>query len=97
MKLLTMIENVDPTDTEAMDEIDAHFWHWYRGDEYRVKPNIRYEGRENVSTSRDALKAIRPEGWLVVDVEQYPSEWRFVLDRDEDCRKTKKHTCQQKN
>ena len=82
-KILTLIENVDPLDNDALDEIDARVWCWledckfkrmlnnkyptlsaskfsfYEDDQiyYKLVSGIRY------CTSRDALKAIRPDGW----------------------------------
>lgn len=56
-KILELIEAVDPSDRAALDEIDAKV-QWYIGitQEPIVLP-ISY------TRSRDALKAIRPEGW----------------------------------
>lgn len=65
-EILKLIENVDPSDTDALDEIDllvedyvyipmgvcpAIKWPWKKN----PKPEIKY------TRSRDALKAIRPE------------------------------------
>lgn len=73
--LLTLIEKVDPTDTRMLDEIDA--WvHIYLGDTVRTAKftissayevwfkNGGWEDPIRFTRSRDALKAIRPEGWI---------------------------------
>lgn len=67
MELLTLIENVDPTDTAAMDDIDrkTHIYvrklKFYKGETL----NKRQHGSWPTYTrSRDALKSIRPEGWV---------------------------------
>lgn len=77
-KILKMIEEVDPNDTATLDEIDARvfcylhkhnfagLWNnivYIRDTETQCELNagilgIRY------TRSRDALKAIRPSGWL---------------------------------
>ena len=77
-KILNMIENVDPSDTDTLDEIDARVWCWIRGialdlaprDSGYKSPRISYMDnagkllRTDLYTrSRDALKAIRPDGW----------------------------------
>lgn len=53
-----MIESVDPDDKYALSEIESAFWSWYKpeDDEELVIPEV--------ATSRDALKAIRPDGWM---------------------------------
>jgi hypothetical protein len=90
-KILQMIENVDPADTDKLDEIDARVWCYLKGYIYMhhgsddgkyicfKKPkdcNERYECElvsdmaqeafvrfPKYTRSRDALKAIRPEGF----------------------------------
>lgn len=55
-EILKMIEEVDPSDTAKLDEIDARVWCCLMG--------CRFESMNHPYTrSRDALKAIRPEGW----------------------------------
>ena len=92
-KILTLIENVDPQDNAALDEIDARVWCWledckfkrmlnnkyptlsaskfsfYEDDQiyYKLVSGIRY------CTCRDALKAIRPEGYLFTIQKEYHS------------------------
>ena len=83
-ELLELIENVDPEDSDVLDEIDARthvyigfYWHgdlepWENGaghwgfmkgcccksDRQFAQDFLKY------TRSRDALKAIRPEGWF---------------------------------
>ena len=63
--LLKLIENVDPQDTGAMDEIDYLTWCFVEEME-PVSPASDYGfiGLK-YTRSRDALKAIRPEGWSI--------------------------------
>ena len=75
-KILKMIEEVDPEDSDTLDEIDARFWCWKH--DLELLPNLDNHGfyffmPESESTgwkelikytrSRDALKAERPEDW----------------------------------
>lgn len=74
-EILKLIESVDPTNTAKLDEIDARVWCWLRKDEefkqfegswIRCQSGMKYLRPLNSSEytrSRDALKAIRPEGW----------------------------------
>ncbi len=75
-ELLKLIETVDPSDSAKLDEIDARVWCWMNSNTYdycfRNNANelVAKTPEENVVTniplytrSRDALKAIRPEGW----------------------------------
>lgn len=84
-QILELIENVDPSNTDALDEIDARVWCWLDDKEYAGQDKLGnqiYKEREgcfpmvgcgsfeagNVkqyTRSRDALKAIRPEGWRI--------------------------------
>jgi hypothetical protein len=77
--ILKLIESVDPSDTAKLDEIDARVWCLTHGQEY-VGRNVSgeecfrngYNGMTPTSArkarkytrSRDALKAIRPEGFV---------------------------------
>jgi hypothetical protein len=58
-QILKMIEAVDPSDTAKMDEIDAMVFR------YVTKDNRSWVGlpKPKYTRSRDALKAIRPEGF----------------------------------
>lgn len=79
-QLLKMIEGVDQSDTETMDEIDARVWcyihkqsyysHVNKADGFRNRvwfgsgePRNYQYGIPEYTRSRDALKAIRPDGW----------------------------------
>jgi hypothetical protein len=79
-KILEMIENVAVDDVAALDEIDARVWCSIYGEEY-VGRNVsgkecfrnRYNGMtptaarraRKYTRSRDALKAIRPDSWVM--------------------------------
>lgn len=79
-KILDLIESVDPKDTDTLDEIDARTREFVTGQEYisqfvsehGTRWYTHMEEGEEVSDfvsdkytrSRDALKAIRPEGWI---------------------------------
>ena len=79
-KILKLIETVDPTDTDTLDEIDALVLSFLEG----VKPvgfnkertMYEYDWGQGVNwffasripkytRSRDALKSIRPRGWYL--------------------------------
>ena len=73
--ILKMIEEVDPSDTAKLDEIDARVWCWIEGIRY-IAHESWGDGNKRLAVfgekgywidrytrSRDALKAIRPEGW----------------------------------
>jgi len=74
-EILKLIEEVDPADTEMLDSIDARVsvfineWSDYKShilDYKRTKisdPNYWGDNYKEFTRSRDALKAIRPEGW----------------------------------
>lgn len=75
--ILRMIEAMKPDDTAALDEIDARVWCYLNGYLYLRKQLdyhvysfgddlecFLYQSRDREYTrSRDALKAVRPEGW----------------------------------
>lgn len=52
--ILKMIETVDPDDSVKLDEIDLAVYK-YIGELHMMLPKV--------TRSRDALKAIRPDGW----------------------------------
>lgn len=60
-KILELIEAVDPQDSEALDEIDKLADTYVHGPQPEP-PYIRL-AFYSYCRSRDALKAIRPEGW----------------------------------
>jgi hypothetical protein len=62
-KILNLIENVDPNDSAALDEIDAktHMF-WMDCQDYPA-PSWPSMGKPKYTRSRDALKSIRPDGW----------------------------------
>lgn len=88
-ELLKMIEEVDPLDTEKLDEIDVRVWccltsppaslenfmEWRKKDKETTISDILYNSPERKYTrSRDALKAIRPDGWQVSITGPYRNE-----------------------
>lgn len=64
-KILKMIEEVDPADSDALDEIDKRIWYFIQNKD--PIDGIRWDGQRppRFTRSRDALKAIRPEGWRI--------------------------------
>lgn len=101
-EILKMIEEVSPNDTTKLGEIDALVWCWLNDKTYSGSRIVTVEDRmfryvehqyedgyinaPRHTRSRDALKAIRPEGWIY-DCEWY-SKNRFTarfykLDSDE--------------
>ena len=64
-KILKLIENVDPEDSGALYEIDGAVHSFlYDTPACRVIYLKRTDGKNTYTRSRDALKAIRPEGLL---------------------------------
>jgi hypothetical protein len=75
-QILKMIENVSPSDTAKLDEIDARVTAYVLKSNYIRHYTNKYDELEvetdeeitnciyNCTRSRDALKAIRPEGWV---------------------------------
>lgn len=77
-ELLKLIETVSPDDTAKLDEIDARVGCLITDTEYQEQfkyPLCSFERRDGsfadsyvfprYTRSRDALKAIRPEGWNI--------------------------------
>lgn len=81
--ILKMIETVDPSDTDKLDEIDARVGAYIFQEELHLPPprettpnhlserllkrtmwECSYFKAASYTRSRDALKAIRPEGWF---------------------------------
>jgi len=83
--ILEQIQNVDLDDTETLDEIDAKAWCFVKNIQFKIVNNVpcykrkgdkrwyEYE-HDKYTRSRDALKSIRPEGWIFltdcVDLEE---------------------------
>lgn len=76
-EILKLIENVDPSDDAMMDEIDARVWCYLNDKRYlsnreMIGGNCVLYGSDRdyhspvapYSRSRDALKAIRPAGYM---------------------------------
>lgn len=70
-----MIEEVDPADTAKLDEIDARVKRWIGWDcgggewsqgFFNEKYKSGWRPEYKYTRSRDALKVIRPDGWLFV-------------------------------
>lgn len=85
--ILFLIEQVDPADADALDEIDVRVWCYinsevfHEGTEYNCGFDNPYGVGNDVrrySRSRDALKAIRPEGWLINGIWQDQDGWFCV-------------------
>lgn len=57
--ILKLIDAVDPSDTDNLDNIDT-FVHILIND---IAGNEKYIHPRQYTRSRDALKAIRPDGW----------------------------------
>jgi len=73
-EILEMIEAVDPSDGDKLGEIDTHVEYFLNPQKgYTFKDSVkRYTNdyafqvvRHKYTRSRDALKAIRPEGWAL--------------------------------
>lgn len=67
-EILKLIETVDPTDSAKLDEIDILVYEYLEpvnsGYPYRIALSLGVpSGLPKYTRSRDALKAIRPEGW----------------------------------
>lgn len=74
-EILKLIETVDPSDTAILDKIDVHVSCYIHGWNYskdmtrdfrRTRendPQYFSENYKEYTRSRDALRAIRPEGW----------------------------------
>lgn len=94
--ILKMIEEVSPDDTKTLDEIDGRVWCYLTNNKFyqmsgrtvRYNPvpvlnDIASTGlilSESYTRSRDALKSIRPEGWVISYLGRPTSvhEWGFT-------------------
>ena len=88
-KILELIESVDPSDVAALDEIDARVWIYLNQKDAGVMRFLNGTETQNIeyvkrlirhgcayTRSRDALKAIRPEGWVPYDCGyRFLTEW----------------------
>lgn len=80
-EILEMIEKVSPEDGATLDEIDALARIYiHKLDEFKTTLGIA----QKYTRSRDALKAIRPEGWdLMLDTHwgtPYAKLYRRLID-----------------
>jgi len=75
--ILKMIEQVDPSDTAKLDEIDLEVSLFLKPerDQNHIRKKIKwYIPSGKYTRSRDALKAIRPEGWEI-SIEEGQNCW----------------------
>lgn len=82
--ILKMIESVDPSDTAKLDEIDLRTACLVQDKEFGSEYcRLSLRKYPQYSRSRDALKAIRPDGWrLSLDQEiQVGDSWLARLKR----------------
>jgi len=65
-EILRLIETVSPDDEIGMHNIDTKVWL------YLTRPNspVAIPSHPKYTRSRDALKSVRPEGWLVQELSQ---------------------------
>ena len=94
-EILKMIEEVSPDDTAKLDEIDARVTVWLEGYDWgssqaymknqSVLEFYSEEGLEHryyishYTRSRDALKQIRPEGFLLREFQDVNGKWQAGL------------------
>lgn len=96
-EMLRMIETVSPDDTAKLDEIDARVYLEYtelgqslvkfhdKDISLALKHAIHFEHAEKYTRSRDALKAIRPNGWQLEVQEGFSvNGWRAGLMKRSD-------------
>lgn len=67
--ILRLIEAVDREDSEKLDEIDVRVWFFVREEDPIKGQTWKGPKPPEFSRSRDALKAIRPEGWCLERVQ----------------------------
>lgn len=82
-QILEMIESVEPGDTAKLDEIDALVEMYLKDTSTDILPFHIYNQWEDSqwTRSRDALKAIRPDGWVVqVRTIERPTSWSYVAE-----------------
>jgi hypothetical protein len=87
--ILKLIETVDPSDTAKMDEIDLRTAFFLEDKEFHEWKGIgavfdlKMRTLPSYTRSRDALKAIRPKGYILVgNCQNNPDEFRceFLLN-----------------
>lgn len=93
-EILKLIEEVDPNDTAKLDEIDARVWCYIHGERYAFNEALSEHGFNNgyggitstkarkarkYTRSRDALKAIRPDGFWPIKLYKDCNVFRFEL------------------
>lgn len=79
-EILKMIETVDPADTAKLDEIDQLVLTYILDIGYRPSTQSPWQ----YTRSRDALKAIRPEGWEPIGCNDdliggFSGGWKFTM------------------
>jgi hypothetical protein len=67
--ILEMIEAVDPSNAEALKILDYYVSNYVDPNALKYDLEMGYEPKR-YTRSRDALKTIRPEGWIVYDLMQ---------------------------
>lgn len=104
--ILQMIETVDPADTAKLDEIDARVHCFLKGKDYErhftgkfFGLSTKAWGDDEVFTnivkytrSRDALKAIRPEGWRFNVWHEYDGSFNYAASRETPAKEILRHS-----
>lgn len=78
--IFKMIEEVSPDDTDKLRLLDEKVWKFIQNVPESLLPDIYICPR--YSTSRDALKAIRPEGWQISFIHEYGSGWQSCMESE---------------
>lgn len=82
--LLTLIETAEPSDTARLREIDARVvcflnkrtfklcngTYWYDEETFETGGGYNCRDTSKYTRSRNALKAIRPKGWMIYEMGQ---------------------------
>lgn len=82
--ILKMIEEVSPDDTAKLDKIDQEVWFYIekpKGEKYMRNKIMWSPPPPKYTRSRDSLKAIRPEGWLVKSYQYHTGGFSFELNK----------------
>lgn len=96
-ELLRLIESADPSDSVKLDEIDARVWCYTRGNKIPFAEYFKHYNdgdyqafrlgntsmlyTPHFTRSRDALKAVRPDGWYKHS-EEYNGRHRVCLTQN---------------